>query len=68
VALYREHGREEAFKREGKMYVVSNMGAWIAFSNAVATLVLGDGYAMPAQIRVVAKASPTATLMGELLG
>jgi len=57
--------REEAFKREGKMYVVSNVGAWIAFSNAVATLVLGDGYAMPAQIRVVAKASPKATLEGK---
>ena len=38
--------KEEAFKRDGKMYVVNDVGAWIAFSNAVATLVLGDGYAM----------------------
>jgi len=57
--------REEAFKRDGKMYLVNDVGAWIAFSNAVAALVLGDGYAMPAQIRVVAKASPRETLQGE---
>jgi len=57
--------REEAFRRDGKMYVVKDVGAWIAFSNAVATLVLGDGYAMPAEIRVAAKVSPKATLEGE---
>ena len=27
--------REDAFKLDGRMYVVSNVGAWIAFSNAV---------------------------------
>jgi len=57
--------REEAFKRDGKTYVVDDVGAWIAFSNAVATLVLGDGYAMPAELRVVAKVSPRETLAGE---
>jgi len=44
--------RKEALKREGKMYVVNDVGAWIAFSNAVATLVLGDGYAMPASLEL----------------
>jgi len=57
--------REEAFRRDGKTYVVDDVGAWIAFSNAVATLVLGDGYAMPAELRVAAKASPRETLQGE---
>jgi len=47
------------------MYVVKNVGAWIAFSNVVATLVLGDGYAMPAELRVAAKASPRETLAGK---
>ena len=56
--------RKETFKRDGKMYVVNDVGAWIAFSNAVATLVLGDGYAMPAEFRVAAKASPRDTLKG----
>jgi len=56
--------KEEAFKRDGKMYVVNDVGAWIAFSNAVAALVLGDGYAMPAEFRVAAKASPRETLEG----
>jgi len=57
--------REEAFRRKGKVYVVNDVGAWIAFSNAVSTLVLGDGYAMLAELRVAAKASPKATLAGE---
>jgi len=57
--------KEETFKRDGKMYVVSDVGAWIAFSNVVATLVLGDGYAMPAELRVAAKASPRETLAGK---
>jgi len=57
--------REEAFRRDGRMYVVNDVGAWIAFSNVVATLVLGDGYAMLAEFRVVAKASPKATLAGK---
>ena len=57
--------REEAFRRDGKMYVVNDVGAWIAFSNVVATLVLGDGYAMPAEFRVAAKVSSRETLAGE---
>jgi len=57
--------REEAFKRDGKVYVVNDVSAWIAFSNSVATLVLGDGYAMPAELRVVAKSSTNVTLAGE---
>ena len=57
--------REETFKREGKMYVVNDVGAWIAFSNVVDVLVVGDGYITPVELRVVAKASPRATLEGE---
>ena len=47
------------------MYLVNDVGTWIALSNTVATLVFGDGYAMPAELRVAAKASPRETLAGE---
>jgi len=57
--------REEAFKRGGKMYVVDDVGAWIAFSNAVATLVLGDGYVLPYEARITVKSAPRATLEGK---
>jgi len=36
--------RSEAFKKEGRTYVVDDVGAWIAFSNVVNTLVIGDGF------------------------
>jgi len=36
--------KDEAFRKEGGRYVVADIGAWIAFSNIVGTLVLGDGY------------------------
>jgi len=58
--------REGAFKRDGEVYVVDDVGAWIAFSNAVNMLVVGDGYVMPIGLRIVAKASHEATLMGEV--
>jgi len=46
--------------------VVDDVGAWIAFSNAVNILVVGDGYVMPIGLRIVAKASHEATLMGKV--
>jgi len=57
--------REEAFKHDGRMYVVNDVGAWIAFSNIVDMLVIGDGYITPVELRVVAKATPRETLQGE---
>jgi len=57
--------REEAFRKEGRMYVVNDVGAWIAFSNIVDMLVIGDGYITPVELRVVAKATPRETLQGE---
>ncbi|ABO08639.1 hypothetical protein [Pyrobaculum calidifontis] len=57
--------KEEAFKRDGKVYVVDDVSAWIAFSNAAAVVVLGDGYVMPTEFRVVAKLSTNKTLAGE---
>jgi len=52
--------REEAFRREGLTYVVNDVGAWITFSTAVATLVLGDGYVMPFELGVAVKSPPEA--------
>jgi len=60
--------REEAFKREGLTYVVDNVGAWIAFSATVATLVLGDGYITPFVLGVVAKPPSETTLKGKVVG
>jgi len=57
--------KEEAFKREGLAYVVDDVGAWIAFSNTVDILVIGDGYTMLPGFRVTAKASHKATLEGK---
>ena len=57
--------REDAFKLDGRMYVVSNVGAWIAFSNAVDMLVVGDGYVLPYEVRIAVKTTPRATLAGE---
>ena len=57
--------REEAFRKEGRMYVVNDVGAWIAFSNVVDMLVIGDGYITPVELRLVAKAAPRETLQGE---
>jgi len=53
--------REEAFKREGLTYVVDNVGAWIAFSAAVATLALGDGCVMPFEVGITTKRPSKAT-------
>jgi len=57
--------REEAFKRGGKMYVVKDVGAWIAFSNAVDVLVVGDGNVLPYEARITVKSAPRATLAGK---
>jgi len=51
--------RKEAFKREGKVYVVDDVSAWIAFSNVVNTLVIGDGYITPVELGVLAKETPS---------
>jgi len=58
--------REVAFKRNGKIYVVDDVGAWIAFSNAVATLVLGDGSVLPYGFRIAGKTSPGAMMVSKL--
>jgi len=58
--------RERAFKRNGRVYVVDHVGAWIAFSNAVATLILGDGIVLPYEVEVVAKSAPINTPKGKL--
>ena len=57
--------REEAFKHDGRMYVVKDVGAWIAFSNAVDMLVVGDGYVLPYEIRIAVKTATRATLAGK---
>jgi len=58
--------RESAFKREGRVYVVDDVGAWVALSSAVVTLVLGDGYITgSAGFSITAKALPKMTLLGE---
>jgi len=60
--------REEAFKREGNVYVVDDVGAWIAFSATVAMLALGDGYITPFVIGVATKSSSETAFKGEVLG
>jgi len=57
--------KDVAFRDENDVRVVDDVGAWIAFSNAVATLVLGDGYIQPVKIAIVAKDSLEKTLYGE---
>jgi len=57
--------REEAFKHNGRMYVVKDVGAWIAFSNTVDMLVIGDGYVLPYEIRIAVKTAPKTALTGE---
>jgi len=51
--------------KEGKTYVVDEVGTWIAFSNAVATLALGDGYVQPYGIVITVKNTPRQTLAGK---
>jgi len=62
--------RGYAFKREGRTYVVDDVGAWIAFSATVATLLLGDGTASTFEFSVAVKPAPSAggktTLLSEL--
>jgi len=57
--------REAAFKRKDGVYVVDDVGAWIALSNAVGTLVLGDGNVYKTEPRIAAKTTPKKTLKGE---
>jgi len=60
--------KERAFRRYGKMYVVDNVGAWIAFSATVTTLVLGDGNILPISLRVATKISVDVTFDGKIVG
>jgi len=59
--------REKAFKREGLKHVVDDVGAWIAFSNIVATLIIGDGYVSSYRLIISAKPKTLATLEGTQL-
>jgi len=54
--------RSSAVKLEGSKYVIDDVGAWIAFSNALATLILGDGTVAPYELRVAAKSEYRKTL------
>jgi len=54
--------RLSAIKLESNKYVVDDVGAWIAFSNALTTLILGDGTVAPYELRVAAKSEYRKTL------
>ena len=59
--------KKEAFKRNGNVYVVDDVKSWIAFSNIVATLTLGDGSITPFEIDVathIAKVGELAKALG----
>jgi len=60
--------REEAIRREGDVYVVDDVGSWIAFSATVVTLVLGDGYIMPFEFSVTSKGLSEEVPNGAVLG
>jgi len=51
-----------AFRREGNVYVVDDVNSWIAFSNAVNTLILGDGSVLPFHVEISLKSAPRMTL------
>jgi len=57
--------REGAIKKEGRVYVVDDVGSWIAFSSIVSTLILGDGAVYPWELRVAVKSVAEATLDGK---
>jgi len=56
--------REEAFRWDGRNYVVDDPGAWIAYSSVVTMLIIGDGYAMPTRLGVSAKLTASETPEG----
>jgi len=58
--------KEEGIKKEGRVYVVDSVGAWIAFSNAVAMLIIGDGSVASYQLRLFVKSTPKTTLEGRM--
>jgi len=60
--------REEALKREGLTYVVDDVGAWIAYSAAATTLLLGDGYITPFIFGIIAKSPSETTPEEEVVG
>jgi len=56
--------KELAFRKRGKMYVVDDVKAWIAFSAIMATLLIGDGSISSYQLRIAVKSAPSATIDG----
>jgi len=60
--------RETAFGREGNTHVVNDVGAWIAFSAATATLILGDGIIKPFMFAIAVKTPLRTTFDGEVDG
>ena len=57
--------REGAFRRNKREYTVDNIAPWIAFSNALNTLILGDGYVTPIEIGIVTRhANELAKVLG----
>jgi len=56
--------RFEAFGLERGRYVVNDVGAWIALSAMLNTMILGDGHVLPYEIRIAVKSTPESTLEG----
>ena len=47
--------KDEAFRREKNVYVVNDVGAWIAYSNVITTAILGDGTMTPTDLLIYFK-------------
>jgi len=56
--------RMEAFGSEGGRYVVSDVGAWIAWSSVLNTMILGDGHVLPCGVWIAVKSAAENTLEG----
>jgi len=57
--------KEESVRRKSNAYVVNDTSAWIAFSNLVDALVIGDGSIGMFKIYVTGKKRPKVTLEGD---
>jgi len=58
--------RTEAFRRQGKTYVVDDPGAWIAYSAILSTMIVGDGIASVYGLRIAVKLDTVSTSQGEV--
>jgi len=56
--------RSEAFGREGDRYVVNDVGAWIAWSSLLNTMIMGDGHVSLYEMWITAKSTVENTLEG----